>query len=216
LNISFDPARFIGIMLGVIIGATVHEFMHAYTAVRLGDNSPYREGRITLNPLAHFEPFGFVLFVLMALGVGFFAMARPVSINPAALRNGRRGMVMVAMAGPLSNLVLGILFALPFRFGLVQNMSEQVIAVLYYMMYVNFLLFAFNLIPLPPLDGSHVLSGGFSPRWALIVEPLRRYGYAPILVLIMLPFVVPQLNLLNRMITPVVTLLFGVFAGPQI
>src|SRR5436309_10904902 len=122
MGLNFDPLNFIGIMLGIIIGATVHEFMHAYTAVMLGDNTPRRDGRITLNPIAHFDPFGFVLFVLMALGVGFFAMAKPVMINPGALRNGRIGGVMVAIAGPLSNLVLGALFALPFRLGLTDNL----------------------------------------------------------------------------------------------
>ena len=102
--ISADPdfvLRFVGILLGFIVGTTFHEFSHAYTAVMLGDDLPRRQGRITLNPVAHFDPLGFFMMVLLALGIGFLAWGRPVQVNPYNLRFGRRGMALVAMAGPV-------------------------------------------------------------------------------------------------------------------
>ena len=97
--------RFIGLMLGFVIGTTFHEFMHAYSALRLGDDTAQRMGRITLNPAAHFDPLGFFMMVLLAMGIGFLAWGRPVMVNPYALRFGRRGMSIVAAAGPITNLV---------------------------------------------------------------------------------------------------------------
>lgn len=214
MGFNLDPTRVIGIMLGFIIGTTIHEFMHAYTAVMLGDDSPRRAGRVTLNPVAHFDPLGFFMFVLLALGVGFFAWGRPVMVNPMALRNGRRGMALVALAGPASNLVLGALFALPFRLGLADQLPPQVSQVLFYVMFVNFLLFVFNLIPIPPLDGFTVLTGTLSNYWALLLEPLRRYGPALLLGLIFLPRLL-NIDLLGRIINPVFAVLGAVFLGGQ-
>jgi len=213
-GISLDPIRIIGVMIGFIIGVTVHEFMHAYTAVMLGDDSPRRAGRITLNPAAHFDPFGFFMFILLALNIGFFAWGRPVMVNPYALRGGRKGMALVAIAGPLSNVVVGTLFAIPFRLGLDHYGPPEFAMVLQWIIYVNFLMFAFNLIPLPPLDGFTVLTGVLSTHWALILEPIRRYGPAIFLALIFLPQFL-HLNLIGPMIQPWLTLLFTTIVGTQ-
>ncbi len=97
---DINPNRLIGVILGFLIGTTIHEFMHAYTAVRLGDNTPLREGRVTLNPIAHFDALGAILFVLLALGIAPFAYGKPVMVNPMALRGGRRGGGMRVACGP--------------------------------------------------------------------------------------------------------------------
>src|SRR4051794_23767619 len=130
--------RFVGILLGFIVGTTFHEFSHAYTAVMLGDDLPRRQGRITLNPVAHFDPLGFFLMVLLALGIGFLAWGRPVQVNPYNLRYGRRGMALVAVAGPLSNIVTATVLALPLRFHLA--LPDTLTGILTYMVFVNVLL----------------------------------------------------------------------------
>src|SRR5689334_16496186 len=103
-NFQFEPVTFVGLMLGFVIGTTFHEFMHAYTALLLGDNLAQSQGRITLNPAAHFDPMGFFMGILLMLGVPVMAWGRPVMVNPYALRGGRRGMALVAIAGPIANL----------------------------------------------------------------------------------------------------------------
>src|SRR4051794_16478773 len=100
----FNPVTFVGFMLGFVIGTTFHEFMHAYTALRLGDDTAQRMGRVSLNPVVHFDPVGFFMGVLLALGVPAIAWGRPVMVNPYGLRGGRRGMALVAIAGPMANL----------------------------------------------------------------------------------------------------------------
>ncbi len=212
---DLNPNRLIGIIIGFLIGTTIHEFMHAYTAVRLGDNSPLRAGRVTLNPIAHFDAFGAILFVLLALGIAPFAYGKPVMVNPMALRGGRRGMMLVAAAGPLSNLVLGAVLAIPFRFNTYAGLPPAVVDVLGWMVYVNFLLFVFNLIPLPPLDGFTVLTGVVSNQWALLLEPIRRYGPAIFMALIFLPYYL-HINLIGRITSPFFSLLSAVFTGGRL
>jgi len=213
---TIDIWRFVGVMIGFVVGTTVHEFMHAYTAVMLGDTSPRRAGRVTLNPVAHFDPIGFFMFFLLALGVGFFAWGRPVMVNPMALRGGRKGMALVAIAGPASNLVVGAVFALPFRLGMTGQFPQQAQDVLFWVMTANFLLFVFNLIPIPPLDGFTVLTGLLSNYWALLLEPVRRYGPVLLLALIFLPRYLPGFqgfDLVGRMINPIFAVLNAVFVG---
>ena len=215
MQLNFDPARFVGVMLAFIIGSTFHEFMHAYTAWRLGDQTAKRMGRVSLYPAVHFDPLGLILFLMIALGIGFFAYAKPVQVDPGALRGGRRGMALVALAGPFTNLALGAVLALPLRFGVLDSLPQIVQQTWFWVVYVNFLLFAFNLIPIPPLDGFNALTGLVSNRYALILQPLARYGFAPLLLLLMLPLVVPSLNfdLFGRIIGPILALVTTIFMG---
>jgi Zn-dependent protease len=218
-NFDLDPVRIIGVMLGFIIGTTIHEFMHAYTAVMLGDTSPRRAGRVTLNPVAHFDPLGFFMFVLLALGVGFFAWGRPVMVNPSVLRGGRKGMALVALAGPASNLVIATVLGLPFRVGVANQLPSQVGDVIGYIVFVNILLFAFNLIPLPPLDGFTVMTGLVSNYWAMLMEPLRRYGPALLMLLIFVPYFLPgalNFNILTRVLGPVMAVLYAAIGGGRL
>jgi Zn-dependent protease len=209
--------RFVGILLGFVIGTTIHEFMHAYSALRLGDTMPLRDGRVTLNPVAHFDPLGFFMMVLLALGIGFLAWGRPVMVNPYALKWGRRGMSIVAVAGPLSNLALALALTPLYRFG-ERLLPQDVHQIIFYMIFVNILLFSFNLIPIPPLDGFNILVGILPNYWSLILEPIRRYSI-PILLgfVFFVPFIGRylgfELNPLSAALNPVIGVLSMLFFG---
>jgi Zn-dependent protease len=206
-NFEFDPTYFMGFMLGFVIGTAFHEFMHAYSALLLGDDTAKRQGRVTLNPIAHFDPLGFFLGVLLALGLGFIAWGRPVPVNPYALRFGRRGMAIVAVAGPISNLVFALVLAIFLRLGH-GVLPDQVSEVVFYMIRINILLFSFNLIPIPPLDGFNILVGILPNYWTIVLEPLRRYSLPILLAAVFfLPYLgriigVP-LNIVAQAITPI-------------
>jgi Zn-dependent protease len=197
---NFDPLYFTGFLLGFVIGTTLHEFMHAYSALRLGDTLAASEGRVTLNPAAHFDPFGFIMGVLMAMGAGFLAWGRPVPVNPYAIRYGRRGMAIVAVAGPLANLALALALVPLYRFG-AGILPADARQVLEYMILVNIWLFAFNLIPIPPLDGYNILIGVLPNAWVSVLEPIRRYALP---ILLLLVFFVPYIgNSIGLSLSPV-------------
>ena len=171
-------------LVGLIIGFTIHEFSHALAALGQGDPTARRMGRLTLNPLKHIEPFGFALLVVVGFG-----WARPVQVDPRNLRHGRLGMAWVALAGPLSNFILAFLLGALIRSGIVpsgivpddlarDNFTDFLGGlVLPLVIFYNLALGVFNLIPLPPLDGSKVV-GGLLPR--ALYEPylsFERYGW---------------------------------------
>ena len=214
---NFNPETFLGYMLGFVLGTTIHEFMHAYSALRLGDDTAERQGRVTLNPVAHFDPLGFFMGVLLALGVGFIAWGRPVPVNSSNLRFGRRGMSIVAVAGPISNLVLATVLVLILKVGQTA-LPDSVFQVIANMIYINLLLFAFNLIPIPPLDGFNIMVGILPNYWVMVLEPIRRYS---IPILLGLVFVVPlvgrqlgiSLNPVGQALNPIIGLLQNIFFG---
>jgi Zn-dependent protease len=172
---------------GILVGLTVHECCHALTAWKLGDSTARDQGRITLNPLKHIDIMGFVFLLFVGFG-----WAKPVEFNPAQLKNLRRDRALIAAAGPLSNLVLGVILAFIARAIFfyytgkdipVTTVQENFYHVVLLSAYINFILFLFNLIPLPPLDGSHIV---FS---ALNVKPetedqIRRFGMPLLLVVL--------------------------------
>jgi Zn-dependent protease len=147
-------------LIALVIGFTVHEFAHAYTAWRFGDPTAKNEGRLTLNPLVHLDPIGTLLVFIVGFG-----WAKPTPVNPFHFRNRRGASVLVTAAGPLSNLIVAFLFMLfwfTFNFfGLFDAVPDQTFAFLQnmfnYLIYFNILLFVFNLIPLPPLDGYRII-----------------------------------------------------------
>jgi Zn-dependent protease len=150
---------------GIIIGFTVHEFCHALAAYKLGDTTARDEGRLTLNPFRHIDIIGFI-FILFA----GFGWARPVRFNPERLKHPRRDKAIIAAAGPLSNLILGILFIFLIKaFIFLQTASgwngmiaERTLTLLSSLITINLGLFVFNLIPIPPLDGSHIVFSGLN------------------------------------------------------
>jgi Zn-dependent protease len=153
---------------GILVGLTVHECCHALTAWKLGDSTARDQGRITLNPLKHIDIVGFIFLLLVGFG-----WAKPVEFNPAQLKNLRRDRALSAAAGPVSNLILGIILALitkAFLFYYVANdisfgnIQQNLYLILFLSAYINFVLFIFNLIPIPPLDGSHIVFSAFNVK----------------------------------------------------
>lgn len=207
----------IGIIL--LVALPIHEFSHALAAYRLGDGTAKLLGRLTLNPVVHFDPVGGTLLILTLLipGSGFiFGWAKPTPVNPSNLRGGRQSDALVALAGPVSNLVMAAAAAIPLRLLLGTDVGGSLpLAILYLFIQINVSLMIFNLIPLPPLDGSHVLLALVNPRtsWQLRTI-LTQYGPLILLGLILIPSVTrlpSPLGIVFEVIaTPLIHLLTGV------
>ena len=182
-----EVAIVIGIML--LVAFPVHEFSHALAATQLGDSTPRLLGRLTLDPRAHFDPAGAVILaVSMLVGVGI-GWAKPTPYNPMNLRGGRWGEAIIAVAGPVSNFVLAIAAALPLRYMYATGLDIPLLeGVLRLFVTINLLLMVFNLIPIPPLDGSKVLYAFLDPRtsWQVRVT-LEQYGLFILLGAMFLP-----------------------------
>ncbi len=185
INLLFqDPPVFVAWIMAIIIGITFHEFSHVLAAYVQGDQTGKNLGRLTLNPLAHIDPLGLLLLV----GVGF-GWGRPAPFNPYSLRNPKLGSALVAIAGPVSNLVLIVVFGLAFRFLLPLfhlPLDNLLVIFLVFLIQINIVLMLFNLIPIPPLDGSRVLLNALSDRFAGLKEFLEKFG--PFILLALLLF----------------------------
>lgn len=180
--------------LCLLFSLCVHEAAHAITADRYGDPSARLLGRATLNPLAHIDPIGTVVMPLMMLfsGIPFlFGWAKPVPFNPRNLQNVRRDPSLIALAGPLSNFLVAITAAIILRIVVIlldmppearAFLGNPATMILFYMVMINFALMIFNLIPLPPLDGSHVLSGFLSPRAQRTLAQIGPFGLLIVIV----------------------------------
>jgi Zn-dependent protease len=173
-----DPVGFIAFVIAIVLGITVHEFMHAYTAHRLGDDTARLLGRLSLNPMAHLDPFGTLLLVLAGFGYG-----KPVPFNESRLRTAM-GVTFVALAGPLANLVLAALCAIPLRFSAASLLGGAYEEILTAIVLWNCVLAIFNLVPIPPLDGANVVYGLLPPRQQYSWRTYQQYG--PFLLLFIL------------------------------
>jgi Zn-dependent protease len=169
-----DPQFFVAFVIAVIVGITVHEFSHAAAATAQGDLTAKSQGRLTLNPASHLDPLGSLFLIIAGIGYG-----RPTPFNPMRLRRRRVGAALVGLAGPASNVVVAILAAIALRVtsssGL-DVMSTFTGKLLLALVEFNVILAVFNLLPIPPLDGSRLLSILLPPSRQIIVYFLDRYG----------------------------------------
>jgi Zn-dependent protease len=209
--------RVIVVAIMLLVGFPVHEFAHALAAYRLGDSTARFMGRLTLNPVAHFDPLGGILLAVTFIGSSFgFGWAKPTPVNPSNLEGGRYGEAIVAAAGPLSNLVLAIAAALPLRYllanpELARQMPEMVLQVLILFVFINLVLMVFNLFPIPPLDGSKVLFAFLPPQVAWRWRPmLEQYGFILLLLIFFLP---PGDSIGSNILGPVLDGLLGLLVG---
>ena len=175
--------KFFLFYLPLLFSLCVHEFSHAWTAKRFGDLTAFHQGRLTLNPIAHMSLVGTLILPLVALysGLPLFGWAKPVPVDETQLRNPKKEMFWVALAGPLSNFLLGILGTFLLALCLYLNkqgfsLGKLSFPLLKMFIYVNFLLGIFNLIPLHPLDGGKVLSRFLPLKWSLFLESQQYYS----------------------------------------
>ena len=205
-----DIGQFALVLAVLLFSLTIHEMAHAVTALWYGDTTAQRLGRISLNPLVHLDPVGSLLLPVMGfLAGGFiFGWAKPVPVNPANLENHRRDFLVIAAAGPASNIVLAVLASsvlavVPGGIGASEGVPGMVATVAFAMLQLNLLLAVFNMLPIPPLDGGNVLAG-------LLPEPvaagydrlIRPYGFLILLVLMFTGW-------LYRLIGPPMSMLMG-------
>lgn len=178
-----DPITLVYVAVALVVAATVHEYAHAYVADRLGDPTPRAQSRLTLNPLAHLDPIGSLLILIAGFG-----WAKPVQINAANFANWRRDTMIVAAAGPLANITLLFLLGVPYKLGLLDVSlfgAAPLSRLLLVTIRINAMLAVFNLLPIPPLDGSKILVGLLPPGQAVSYARLQPYG---VLILLLLVF----------------------------
>lgn len=186
--LGISPLTFLARLIVLVIGFPLHEWAHAWSADRLGDDTPRWEGRLSLNPLTHLDILGTILLLLTGFG-----WAKPVPVNPYRMRtNPRTGMALSAFAGPASNLLVAMVCAIPFRLGLFSGMdlgATNLATLLWLIADVSLNLAIFNLLPFYPLDGEKVLVGVLPPRWGDYLLSFRPYSpYVLLGLLFLLPY----------------------------
>ena len=217
-----DPEQLIPVAIVVaimlLVGFPIHEFSHALAAYRLGDGTAKLFGRLTVNPIAHFDPLGGVLLAVTFLGSGGgfgFGWAKPTPVNPMNLLYGRRGEAIVAAAGPISNLVLAAAAAIPLRYLISQPELLADVGmladILVLFVQINLVLMVFNLIPIPPLDGSKVLFAFLDRRTEYQIRPmLEQYGFVVLLLLFFLP---PGNSIGGQVLIPIIRAIYSFLVG---
>ena len=214
-------AALIVVAIMLLVGFPVHEFSHALAAYRLGDSTARFMGRLSLNPIVHFDPLGGILLAITFIGsqgTFGFGWAKPTPVNPRNLEGGRWGEAIVAAAGPISNLVLAIAAAIPLRYvlsnlTLVDQIPTLLLQVLYLFIVINLVLMIFNLFPIPPLDGSKVLFAFLPPQVAWRWRPvLEQYGF---ILLFLIFFVLPAVGMPigTRIVGEVINAFLGFLLG---
>ena len=195
-SLFLSPLSFVIISISLLIAITIHEFAHAFIADKLGDPTPRLQGRISLNPIKHLDPLG----TLMLLFIGF-GWGKPVPFDPFNLRHQKRDSALIALAGPVSNLILAILLSI-----LLKSMPTTILASLIAItVKMNINLAIFNLLPIPPLDGAKILYGLLPMEWADEYNDfMQSYGQI-LLILLILP--IGGSSLAINLIMPVINLI---------
>ena len=203
---DFSLTGLIAGLPGLVIALVIHEYAHAKAADVMGDFTPRMTGRLTLNPMAHIDPIGLIMLLVVRFG-----WAKPVMINARNFRNWRQGELLVAVAGPVANLIVAFIsllaMAVLFKLGM---FSEGVRLVLSMMVLFNINFAIFNMLPLPPLDGSKVLMVLLPGRLAYRLMSLERYSFIILIFLMMTPFLTMILIPLQRLVLSVFNLIIGV------
>jgi len=220
LGLNIRPETLVAVAIFLLVGFPVHEFSHALVAYRLGDGTAKMFGRLTLNPIVHLDPVGSLILVASALlGSGFIiGWAKPTPVNPSMLRGGRRAEAWVAAAGPVSNLVMAIAGAIVFRVldaivgpgapGFVVFIGNVTL----WFVLINLALFIFNLIPIPPLDGSKVMFALMNPQTVWQIRPkLEQWGFVILIVVMIIP--INGISIGGRVILPLLNGLLSVLVG---
>ncbi|HMO78843.1 MAG TPA: site-2 protease family protein [Candidatus Paceibacterota bacterium] len=191
----------------LVMSVVIHEVAHGYAALSQGDVTAKYAGRLTMNPIKHIDPFGSIIlpiiFALLPGGI-ILGWAKPVPYNPYNLRNRKWGELIVAIAGPLSNIAIAILFGLLIRFSDLLNLPISVIQISYAIVFMNVILAVFNMIPVPPLDGSKVLFSILPTQYSLKFRAnLERYGFFLVLAIVFLAwqFIMPIVRILMKLFT---------------
>ena len=195
----------------LIFSVIVHEISHGYAALALGDRTAKYAGRLTLNPLPHIDLFGSIILPMISFAMGgfIFGWAKPVPYNPYNLRNQKWGSAIVGAAGPLSNLLIAFLFGMfirvaPYFFSESAQFLTNLISIASFIVFLNVLLAIFNLLPIPPLDGSKVLFAMLPYQFRYIQEFLEQYGFVILIFFIFFLF---------RLLHPFIQVIFSIFTG---
>jgi len=199
----------------VLFAITLHEAAHGYVARHFGDMTAYQAGRISLNPLRHIDPVGTVLLPLLTLWMGgiLFGWAKPVPVNFSALRNPKKDMLWVAIAGPASNLVMALGWALIYKMGLLfpeNYFAEPMLGMAMWGIKINVVLMVLNLLPLPPLDGGRVAVSLLPHRQAFQLAKIEPYGMFILIFLAITPVLSLILSPLIELVFKLLSLLFGI------
>ena len=176
--------QILALVIPILFALTIHELSHGLVALHFGDPTAKNAGRLTLNPLAHLDPIGTLMLFIV-----HFGWAKPVPVNPAYFKDPKKDMIWVSLAGPVSNIILAFLTGMIIRI-VGMEMSNNFTfnffkLMLYYSLTINLALAVFNLIPIPPLDGSKILQGLLPPKYDEIMYNLERYGPFILLGIIM-------------------------------
>jgi len=191
-----------------LISAAFHEFAHAWTAYKLGDDTAARMGRLTINPIVHIDPVGLIFLVLMSISGFGIGWAKPVPVNPFNFKNPRRDNMLVALAGPVSNIILAFFFVLLYKiFPGLYAADNPVSTLLVIFLMLNMVLAAFNLLPIHPLDGSHIIEGILPRDLAESWTKTYPYGFVILIILLMT-------GLLGKLITPILAFISFIIGSP--